>query len=237
LEIDVAQSPERLPLVGLGMLAMVGGWPRGWRGFLIAAWTIAPVVGLARHTLGVIFHYLFLALPGMALCVGALVEWSAVRRKLAPCALVGGALGVYVVVSTAMVWVVLQHVDRTGAYPALARPLGLNLAAANATRAVLPPGGQVLVGGRVWEVEILRFSLGYDVPSQVFDDCGQVPAADSAIYLLNSERTSAAVSLTAAGAPLLARIPRPDDAFLIFGAPIAPLQSASETDDCRNRSA
>jgi hypothetical protein len=226
-----------IPLVGLGVLAAVGGWPRGWRGFLIAAWTMAPVVGLARHTLGVIFHYLFLALPGMALCVGALVEWPALRRKLVPCALVGGALGTYVVVSTAMVWVVLQHVDRTGAYPALARPLGLNLAAASAAREMLPVGGQVLVGGRVWEVEILRFSLGYDVPSQIFDDCGQVPAANSAIYLLNSERTSAALSLTTAGAPVLARIPRPDDAFLIFGAPVAPLQGALETDDCRNRSA
>ena len=204
---------------------------------IIAAWMLAPVVGLARHTLGVIFHYLFLALPGMAVCVGALVEWSALRRKLVPRALVGGALGVYVVISTAMVWVVLQHVDRTGAYPALARPLGLNLAAADATRALLPPGSQVLVGGRVWEVEILRFSLGYTVPSQVFDDCGRVPASDSAIYLLNSERTSAAASLTAASAPLLARVPRPDDAFLIFGPPLRPLQSAPETDDCRSRSA
>jgi hypothetical protein len=226
-----------IPLVGLGVLAALGGWPRGWRGLLIAAWTLAPVVGLARHTLGVIFHYLFLALPGMALCVGALVEWSALRRKLAPCALVGGALAVYAVVSTAMVWVVLEHVDRTGAYPALARPLSLNLAAADATRAVLPPGGQVLVGGRIWEVEILRFSLGYDVPSQIFDDCEQVPAADAAIYLLNSERTSAAASLTAAGAPLLARVPRPDGAFLVFGAPVTPLQSGPETDDCRNRPA
>jgi hypothetical protein len=225
-----------IPLVGLGLLATVGLWPRGWRGVLLAAWALAPIVGLARHTLGVIFHYLFLALPGMALCVGGLVEWTALHRKLAPSFLVGGSLAVYVAVSTVMVWVVLQHVDRTGAYPALARPLGLNLAAADAARAALPRDGRVLVGGRVWEVEVLRFSLGYDVASQVFDDCGAVPAADSAIYLLNSERTPAAQSLAAAGAPLLARIQRPDDAFLIFGTPVAPLHGGAQTDDCRNRS-
>ncbi|MDQ6670247.1 MAG: glycosyltransferase family 39 protein [Chloroflexota bacterium] len=225
-----------IPLVGFGLLAAVGGWPRGWRGVLLAGWTLAPIVGLARHTLGVIFHYLFLALPGMAVCVGALVEWSGRRRSLVPRALVGAALGLYVLVSTATVWVVLRHVDRTGVYPGLARPLGINLAAADATRAVVPPGGQVLVGGRTWEVEILRFSLGYNVPSQAFDDCGEVPSASSAIYLLNSERTSAAASLNAAGAPLLARLPRPDDAFLIFGPPAMPLQTAPQTDDCRSRS-
>ncbi|MGI9145244.1 MAG: hypothetical protein ACR2IK_01630 [Chloroflexota bacterium] len=224
-----------IPLVGFGMLATLLGWPRGWRGLLLVGWALAPSVGLARHTLGVIFHYLFLALPGMAMCVGGLVEWPALHRRLAPRAIVAAALGVYVVVSMAMVWVVLQHVDRTGAYPALARPLGRNLAAADAARAVLPPGGQVLVGGRVWEVEILRFSLGHDVPSSIFDDCAQVPSADSAIYLLNSERTSAALALAAAGAPLLARIPRPDDAFLIFGAPLTLPARAAPTVDCRTR--
>jgi hypothetical protein len=224
-----------IPLVALGLVAAIGGWPRGWRGVLLAGWTLAPVVGLARHTLGVIFHYLFLALPGMGLSVGALVQWSAMRRAVFPRVAVGGALAAYVIVSTATVWVVLQHIDRTGAYPGLARPLGLNLAAAEATRAALPAAGQVLIGGRFWEVEILRFSLGYEVPSQIFDDCGPVPAADSAVYLLNSERTSAAVSLAAAGAPLLARIARPDDAFLVFGAPKTPLQPVAETDDCRTR--
>jgi hypothetical protein len=226
-----------IPLVGLGLLASVGGWPKGWRGVLLAAWTMAPVLGLARHTQGVLFHYLYLALPGMGMCVGALVEWSVLRRTRVPAAVVVGALGVYVVVSTAMVWVVLQHVDRTGMYPALARPLGLNLAAASAARAVLPPGGQVLVGGHLWEIEVLRFSLGHDVASRGFDDCGLVPTAESAIYLLTSERTPAALSLTAAGAPLLARVQRPDDAFLIFGAPVAPLLPSPQTDDCRTRSA
>ncbi len=224
-----------IPLVGFGLLASVGGWPRGWRGLLLAGWTLAPIVGLARHTLGVIFHYLFLALPGMALCVGALVQWSALRRNLVPRALVCTAVCLYVLVSTATVWVVLQHVDRTGAYPGSARPLSVNLAAADATRAVLPAGGQVLVGGRTWDVEVLRFSLGYAVPSRVFNDCGQVPTLDSAIYLLNSERTSAAVSLSAAGAPLLARLPRADDAFVIYGPPLTPLQSPPATEDCRSR--
>src|SRR5439155_25057216 len=85
-----------IPLVGLGLLATVGGWPRGWPGILLAAWTLSPIVGLARHTQGVLFRYLYLALPGMALCVGALVEWSALRRKLVLVALVGSALAVYV---------------------------------------------------------------------------------------------------------------------------------------------
>jgi hypothetical protein len=222
-----------IPLVGLGLVASVGGWPRGWRGLILAAWTLTPIVGLARHTQGVLFHYLYLALPGMALCVGALVEWPALRRRVVPVALVGGALGMYVGVSVATLWVVLAHVDRTGAYPALSRPLGLNVAAANAARAVLPTGGQVLVGGQTFEVQVLRFSLGYAVPSRIFDDCGPVPVADSAIYLLNSERTPAARSLSAAGAPLLARVARPDDAFVVYGRPRGGVPAIADSTPCR----
>jgi hypothetical protein len=208
-----------LPLVGLGLLTALGGWPKGWRGVLLVAWTLTPVLGLARHTQGVLFHYLYLGLPGMSWCVGALVEWTRLQRRVDFRMLAGGGLAVYVGVSAAMLWVVLAHVDRTEAYPALGRPLFVNLTAADAARAALPQGGQVLVGGTPFEVEILRFSLGYSVHSRIFDDCGQVPVADSAIYLLNSERTTAARTLRAAGAPLLARVPRPDDAFLVFGSP------------------
>src|SRR5262249_52846855 len=64
-----------IPLVGLGLLVGVTGLPRGWRGWLIAAWVLVPIAGLARHTQGVLFHYLNLGLPGMALAVGALTEW------------------------------------------------------------------------------------------------------------------------------------------------------------------
>jgi hypothetical protein len=45
-----------IPLVAAGVLVAVAGWPKGWRGWLIGAWLFAPVVGLAHHTLGVIFH-------------------------------------------------------------------------------------------------------------------------------------------------------------------------------------
>jgi hypothetical protein len=216
-----------IPLVGLGLLTALGGWPKGWRGVLFVAWTLAPVIGLARHTQGVLFHYLYLALPGMALCVGALVEWTTLQRRLVSRLLVGGALTVYVGVSAATLWVVLAHVERTETYPALSRPLFVNLAAADAARAVLAPGGQVLVGGTPFDVEVLRFSLGYRIRSRIFDDCGQVLVADSAIYLLNSERTAAARSLRAAGAPLLARVPRADDAFLVFGSQPSGLPGAT----------
>jgi hypothetical protein len=96
-----------------------------------------PVLGLAHHTLGVLFHYLYLGLPGMALAVGALAEWSAHRQVVIPRLAVGGALLTYVAVSVATLWVVLAHVDRTGAYPGLGKPLGLNMAAAEAARAAL----------------------------------------------------------------------------------------------------
>jgi hypothetical protein len=226
-----------IPLVGFGLLAAVAGWPRGWPGWLIAAWVLIPIVGLARHTLGILFHYLYAGLPGMALAVGALVELSFYRlRRIARLA-IGGALAAYVGVSVAMLWVVLDHVDRTGLYPGLGKPLGLNMAAADAARAALHPGGLVLVGGYYFEVEILRFSLGYGTPSRLFDDCGVIPADPSAVYLLNSEHTPAAASLAAGGAPLLARVPRSDDAFRIYGGPTAPTLEAGSADTlaCRER--
>jgi hypothetical protein len=227
-----------VPLVGFGLVAAVGGWPRGWRGWLIAAWLVMPIVGLARHTQGVLFHYLFMGLPGLGLAVGALAEWSARRRHPLPRLAVGVGLATYVIVSAAMLVVVLDHVDRTGAYSGLGKPLNVNMAAAEATRAVLPPGGEVLVGGYYFEVEVLRFSLGYAVPSRLFDDCGEIPVAASAVYLLNSERTPAAAALAAAGAPLLARVPRHDDTFLIYGPPrTIPVVGTASADvaACRER--
>lgn len=226
-----------IPLVALGVMAAVAGWPRGWRGWLIAAWVMIPVVGLARHTLGVLFHYLYLGLPGMGLSVGALAELSMYRWRRLPRLAVVGALAGYVAVSVATLWVVLDHADRTGLYPGLGRPLGLNMAAADAARGALQPGGQVLVGGYFFQTEILRFSLGYHVPSRLFDDCGQVPVAESVIYLLNSEWTPAASSLSSGGAPLLARLSRPDGAFLIFGTPRTSSLTSGSADvpACRDR--
>jgi hypothetical protein len=226
-----------IPLVAIGALVAVAGWPRGWRGWLIAGWLAMPVLGLAHHTLGVLFHYLYLGLPGMALAVGALAEWSAHRRLAILRLGVGGALASYVAVSVATLAVVLAHVDRTGLYPGLGKPLGLNMAAAEAARAALPAGGQVLIGGYNYEVEVLRFSLGYSVPSRLFDDCADIPTASGAIYLLNSEHTPAAKALSEAGAPLLARVPRPGDAFLILGPPTTSSvnNGSADTPVCRNR--
>ncbi|HEV7386524.1 MAG TPA: glycosyltransferase family 39 protein, partial [Phenylobacterium sp.] len=227
-----------VPLVAAGGLAAVGGWPRGWRGVLLAAWMLSPVVGLARHTIGVIFHYLYLAVPGMALCVGALAEWSSFRPHPAPRIAVWAALGLYGAVSTATLVVVLNHVGQTGEYPASARPLGLNLAAADAVRAVRPPTATVLIGGSVWRTEVLRFSLGYRTPSRVFDDCAVLPVQADAMYLLDDEQSPAARTLADAEAPLLARVPRPDGAFLVYGAPrgqIASEERGAQALNCGDR--
>jgi hypothetical protein len=61
----------------------------------------------------------------------------------------------------------------------------------------------------------------------MFDDCGDIPTSPSGVYILNSERSPAAQRLTAAGAPLLARVPRPDDAFLIYGPATGSLGTCS----------
>jgi hypothetical protein len=228
-----------IALVGLGLLVALSGWPDRWRGWLIAAWSVLPVLGLARHSWGVLFYYLYVCLPGMAVLVGILVERAAERARtseslgsglrglfLVGRMAVGTALVVYATVSVASLWTVLEHVDRTGEYPGHVRPLGSSTAAADAARTMLHSGGQVLVGGYPYHVEILRFSLGYETPSSVFDDCGEVPVANGALYLLSSEHTPAASSLAAAGAPLLARVPRPDDASLVFGSPVSAPSSA-----------
>src|SRR5262249_13167998 len=137
-------------------------------------------------------------------------------------------------VSAATLVVVLLHVDRTGAYPALGKPLGANMAAAAGARAVLPPGGEVLICGYPFEVDVLRFAIGFSTPSAVFDDCGLVPPLANEVCLLNSERTPAAAALEAAGAPLLDRIARADgDAFLVVGVATRPI--ASVATDCGER--
>ena len=135
------------------------------------------MIGLARHTLGMLFHYLYPGLPGMALAVGALAEWAAftacaecrawrrgraggVRRGVG-----GDAVGRPGATS----------IDRAS-IPASASRSGSTWRRPTRRAAALPPGGQVLVGGYYFEVEILRFSLGYGTPSRLFDDCG----ADSA---------------------------------------------------------
>jgi hypothetical protein len=222
-----------IPLVAAGAIASVLFCPRGWRGWLIALWFAAPIVLLVRHTQGVLFHYLYLALPGMALCVGALLEWSKRYWRIG----VAAALALYVGVSAATLAVVLDHVGRTGEYPALGKPLGSNLAGAAAARAALTPGGQVLVGGYTFEVAVLRFALGFGTPSRIFDDCGDIPLGQAPdVYLLNSERTPALGALEAAGAPVLARVARPNgDAFVVLGPPTRQPIGSSEAPACAQR--
>jgi hypothetical protein len=76
----------------------------------------------------------------------------------------------------------------------------------------------------------------------VFDDCVDLPYVPGAVYVLLSAQTPAAALLPAAGAPLLARIDRPGDAYLIFAAPpgappTATLPSLPQTQsqECQDR--
>jgi hypothetical protein len=129
-------------------------------------------------------------------------------------------LAVYVGVSVATLGVVLGYVDQSGARIGHGTPLRFSRAAAQATLSVLPPGGTVLIGGPALETPVLRFALGFETPSQGFDDCG-APPPDGAVYLLTRQRSPAADALTAAGAPLLARVERGADAYLVLGQPRA----------------
>ena len=221
-----------LPLVALGLVAALAGWPRGWRGGIIAAWTLALPITLAHHTLGLLPHYLFLSFPGMALAVGALTEWTSFRGRRIAQAGVGVALALYVRVSAATLWTVLAQAQQNGGYADSARPLGLNMAAAESTRAVMTPGDHVLIGGHTWEVEILRFSLGHNFRPRIFDDCTELPMDSPALYLLSNERSPAARQLAASGAPLLARVPRPDGDFVVYGDPTGPIPNNMDTSGC-----
>lgn len=212
-----------IPLVAFGAVAAVVGWPRGWRGVVIVAFMLTPVVGLARHTIGVIFHYLFLALPGMAVTVAAVEEWAALSHRRLVRAAVWVALAVYSGVCAASMLVVLAHVDRTSEYPAQARPLGVQMAAVDAVRAVRGPDQGVLIGGSVWRSAILQFGLGFGTPSRIFDQCGAVPTDARAIYLLDDDTSPAARALAAAGSPLLARVARADGAYVVYGTPSSPV--------------
>jgi hypothetical protein len=217
-------------LVACGAIVAVAGWPRGWRGWLITAWMLTPAIGLAHHTLGLLFHYLYLSLPGMALAVGALAEWVVLQRRTPVLRwAVSGALAVYVGVSAATLLVVLDQVQQSGKYTGDARPLGLNMAAALTARSELTSSGHVLIGGQPFKVEILRFALGHDLRPTIFDDCAEVPADAQAIYLMDSEGTPAATALTTAGAPLLARVPRSDGAFVVYGQPVRPVSVTPAT--------
>ena len=139
-------------------------------------------------------------------------------------------LGVYVAASLGTLWVVLGFVDTADTHRGYGIPLRDSLAAARAVELSAPPGAPVLVGGHHFEAEVLRFSLGYQRSSSVFDDCQALPYVRGAVYLLVSEHTPGAAVLGEAGAALLARIARPGDAYLVYAAPAAPPALASLAD-------
>ena len=214
-----------IPLVAGGLVAgaLASRWQtRAWVGWLLLAFVVLPVLALARHTLGVLFHYLYVDLPGMGLAVGMLAAWASAWRwhgRAVGLAVVGGALGVYVAVSAATLLVVLGYLERADTHLGYGTPVRYSLAAGEAARSALPVDGRVLVGGRPFDAEVLRFAIGYGVASRIFDDCQQVPPGAS-VYLLMRQSTPGAAGLSAADAPLLARVERPGDAYLVFGAPV-----------------
>jgi len=197
----------------------------GVRGRLLAAWVLLPTVVLIRHSLDVLFHYLYVDLPAVALCTGLLVAWTS-RQRRPWRLLVAGVLAVYAAVSVATLGVVLTFVETHDVSAGYGMPLRFSLAAAEAVERHLPPGGHVLIGGPVFQTAVLRFALGYNVPSSSFDDCGP-PATSADVYLILHEQSPAAAALAAAGAPLLERVARPGDAYVILGPPSGPTTPAA----------
>ena len=119
--------------------------------------------------------------------------------------------------------VVLRALDDFDLSAGYGVPVGLTRQAGEAARAAVPDGGMVLIGDDPHAGEVLRFGVGYRIPSRSFEDCREVPYVANAVYLLASEQTPGADALQAAGAPLLARIPRPGgDAYRVYGPPTSP---------------
>ena len=194
--------------------------PTGW---IMAAWTLAPIVAYLRHGAPIIFHYMFIEFVGLSVCVGMLGAWAATRAAWVRI-VVFGAIGVCAAASALSILVLLHGLDTFDLSAGYGIPVGYSRAAGAAARAVLPPGGLVLVGDDPHYGEVLRFGVGYGTASRTFEDCLSVPYAQDAVYLLASEQTPGSAALEAAGAPLLTRIPRPGgDAYRVYGAlPVAP---------------
>ena len=207
-------------LVLLGALAAIAWWPRGWRAGLLVGWLVLPQVVLLRHSLDVLLHYLYVDVPVLALLAGNLLA-AVSRQRFVRLAVLGG-LGVYVGASLGTLLVLLQYAQVADVHKGYGVPLRDSLAAGQAVRAVLPPGSPVMLAGHHFEAEIVRFTMGYQIPASVFDDCVDLPYNPGAVYVLLSAQTPAAALLPAAGAPLLARVDRPGDAYLVFAAPPRP---------------
>jgi hypothetical protein len=210
-------------LAAAGLLIGVAVWPRGATGWLIAAWALAPIVAYLRHGAPVIFHYMFIEFVGLAMCVGVLGGWAAVSGSRLWRLSVASAIVVCAAASALTLVVVLRALDEFDLSAGYGVPVGLTREAGEAARAAVPDGGMVLIGDDPHAGEVLRFGIGYGIPTRSFEDCREVPYVANAVYLLASEQTPGALALQAAGAPLLARIPRPGgDAYRVYGPPTSP---------------
>jgi hypothetical protein len=210
-------------LAAVGLVIGVAVWPRGATGWLIGAWALAPIVAYLHHGAPVIFHYMFIEFPGLAMCVGVLGAWVAASGSRPWRLAVGGAILASAAASALSVLVVLHALDEYDLSTGYGVPVGYTREAGAAARAALPDGGTVLIGDDPHAGEVLRFGVGYRIASRSFEDCQDVPYATNAVYLLASEQTPGRLALEAAGAPLLARIPRPGgDAYRVYGQPSTP---------------
>jgi hypothetical protein len=208
-----------LVLAGCGVIVGIASRPRSAIPWVIAAWTLAPIVAYIRHGAPIIFHYMYLEFPGLAVCIGSLGAWAVASSMRWVRVGVAGAIGVCALASALSVLVVLHGLDTFDFSAGYGVPVGYSRAAGKAARAALPPAGVVLVGDDPHAGEVLRFGVGYSVPSRTFEDCLTVPYVADAVYLLASEQTPGSKALEDAGAPLLARIPRPGgDAYRVYGA-------------------
>jgi hypothetical protein len=228
-------------LAAAGLVVGVVVWPRGATGWLIAAWTLAPIVAYLHHSAPVIFHYMFIEFPGLAMCVGILGAWAATSGSRLWRLAVGGAILASAGASALTMVVLLHALDEFDLSAGYGVPVGYTRLAGEVARAAMPDGGIVLIGDDPHAGEVLRFGVGYRIPSRSFEDCREVPYEPNAVYLLASEQTPGARILESAGAPLLARIPRPGgDAYRIYGPPMSAnaLQSQPEPNNqiCQDRS-
>ncbi len=205
-------------LVAGGLVVAALRRPSGQVGWILVAWTTLPVVALTRHSVEPLFHHLWVGFPGFALAVGALGAWAWTSGRALLRGLVGTALVVYAAVSVATLQVVLDFVQHADVHTGYGVPIRFSRDAGRAASSLMPLGGQVLVGDDSRRGEVLRFTVGYRNRSRVFNDCEAIPFAADAVYLLMSEHTPGAAALEEAGAPLLARIPRPgSDAYSVYG--------------------
>jgi hypothetical protein len=227
-------------LAAAGLVVGVVVWPRGATGWLIAAWTLAPVAAYLHHSAPVIFHYMFIEFVGLAMCVGVLGAWAAQSSSRLWQLAVSSAIVASAAASALSLLVVLHGLDALDMSAGYGVPVGYTREAGQAARAAVPDGGLVLIGDDPHAGEVLRFDVGYRTPSRSFEDCREVPYVANAVYLLASEQTPGVQALRAAGAPLLVRIPRPGgDAYRVYGPPSSPdaLQSRPDPDNpiCQER--